>query len=53
MPMHDRLLLAILLSQAGEFAFVIFQFARTEGNFTSVDFDLLKAHLRELSNAAD
>ncbi len=37
----DRLLLAILLSQAGEFAFVIFQFARTEGNFASVDFDML------------
>ena len=30
----DRLLLAILLSQAGEFAFVIFQFARTAGGFS-------------------
>jgi glutathione-regulated potassium-efflux system ancillary protein KefC len=35
MHLGDRLLLAILLSQAGEFAFVILQFAQNSGAITS------------------
>lgn len=35
MHLGDRLLLAILLSQAGEFAFVILQFAQSAGAITS------------------
>jgi glutathione-regulated potassium-efflux system ancillary protein KefC len=41
MHMADRLLLAILLSQAGEFAFVILQFAQTSNAFEGVEYDLL------------
>lgn len=41
MDVRDRLLLAILLSQAGEFAFVIFQFARDAGSFDTDTLDLL------------
>ncbi|MDB5527168.1 MAG: hypothetical protein JWR51_271 [Devosia sp.] len=41
MHLADRLLLAILLSQAGEFAFVILQFAQTSNAFEHVEYDLL------------
>jgi glutathione-regulated potassium-efflux system ancillary protein KefC len=41
MHVADRLLLAILLSQAGEFAFVILQFARTAGNLSGPEVELL------------
>ncbi|WP_332701659.1 monovalent cation:proton antiporter-2 (CPA2) family protein [Devosia sp.] len=41
MHLADRLLVAILLSQAGEFAFVIFQFAERAGAMTSEDHALL------------
>lgn len=41
MHVAERLLLAILLSQAGEFAFVILQFARTAGNLSSQEVELL------------
>jgi glutathione-regulated potassium-efflux system ancillary protein KefC len=41
MHMADRLLLAILLSQAGEFAFVILQFAQSSNAFERVEYDLL------------
>ncbi len=41
MHLADRLLLAILLSQAGEFAFVILQFAQSSDAFTGVEYDLL------------
>lgn len=41
MHVAERLLLAILLSQAGEFAFVILQFARTAGNLTGPEVELL------------
>ncbi|MDB5585264.1 MAG: hypothetical protein JWP26_234 [Devosia sp.] len=41
MHLADRLLLAILLSQAGEFAFVILQFAQTSNAFEGVEYDLL------------
>ncbi|MBU1337058.1 MAG: monovalent cation:proton antiporter-2 (CPA2) family protein [Alphaproteobacteria bacterium] len=41
MHLADRLLVAILLSQAGEFAFVIFQFAERAGAMTSQDHALL------------
>ncbi len=41
MHMAERLLLAILLSQAGEFAFVILQFARTAGNLSGPEVELL------------
>src|SRR5215217_1587082 len=41
MHMADRLLLAILLSQAGEFAFVILQFSQSSGAFDDVEYDLL------------
>ncbi|WP_332686535.1 monovalent cation:proton antiporter-2 (CPA2) family protein [Devosia sp.] len=41
MHLADRLLVAILLSQAGEFAFVIFQFAERAGAMASEDHALL------------
>lgn len=41
MHLADRLLLAILLSQAGEFAFVILQFAQSSDAFDGVEYDLL------------
>ena len=41
MHLADRLLLAILLSQAGEFAFVILQFARTAGSLAGAEVELL------------
>lgn len=43
MHVADRLLLAILLSQAGEFGFVILQFARSSGSFTSPELEMLTA----------
>ncbi|MHB1111460.1 MAG: cation:proton antiporter domain-containing protein, partial [Devosia sp.] len=41
MHVADRLLLAILLSQAGEFAFVVLQFADAVGNFNAQDIEML------------
>ncbi|MEO6394952.1 MAG: monovalent cation:proton antiporter-2 (CPA2) family protein [Devosia sp.] len=41
MHIADRLLLALLLCQAGEFAFVILQFAQSAGSLTSRDAELL------------
>ena len=41
MHLADRLLLAILLSQAGEFVFVILQFTQNTGAFDGVEYDLL------------
>jgi glutathione-regulated potassium-efflux system ancillary protein KefC len=41
MHLADRLLVAILLSQAGEFAFVILQFALSAGAISQVDQSLL------------
>lgn len=41
MHVAERLLLAILLSQAGEFAFVVLQFARTAGNLSGPEVELL------------
>jgi glutathione-regulated potassium-efflux system ancillary protein KefC len=41
MHLADRLLVAILLSQAGEFAFVIFQFAHESGAMTDTDHAML------------
>ncbi len=41
MHIAERLLLAILLSQAGEFAFVVLQFARTAGNLSIPEVELL------------
>jgi glutathione-regulated potassium-efflux system ancillary protein KefC len=41
MHMAERLLLAVLLSQSGEFAFVVLQFARTAGNITAPEIELL------------
>lgn len=41
MHVAERLLLAVLLSQAGEFAFVILQFARTAGNLSGPEVELL------------
>ncbi|KKB86348.1 hypothetical protein VW29_01840 [Devosia limi DSM 17137] len=41
MHLADRLLLAILLSQAGEFAFVVLQFARSAGALQGPEFDVL------------
>jgi glutathione-regulated potassium-efflux system ancillary protein KefC len=41
MHLADRLLLAILLSQAGEFAFVILQFAQSAGALSAEDHGLL------------
>lgn len=41
MHIAERLLLAVLLSQAGEFAFVVLQFARTAGNLSSPEVELL------------
>jgi len=41
MHMAERLLLAILLSQAGEFAFVVLQFARTAGSLSGPEVELL------------
>jgi glutathione-regulated potassium-efflux system ancillary protein KefC len=43
MHIADRLLLAILLSQAGEFAFVILQFAQSSGGFTNPELEMLTA----------
>jgi glutathione-regulated potassium-efflux system ancillary protein KefC len=41
MHLADRLLVAILLSQAGEFAFVIFQFAERVGAMSAADHAIL------------
>ncbi len=41
MHVAERLLLAVLLSQAGEFAFVVLQFARTAGNLSRPEVELL------------
>ncbi len=41
MHVAERLLLAVLLSQAGEFAFVVLQFARTAGNLSGQEVELL------------
>ena len=41
MHLADRLLVAILLSQAGEFAFVILQFARSAGAIAGADYDMM------------
>jgi len=41
MHLADRMLVAILLSQAGEFAFVIFQFAHESGAMSSADHAML------------
>lgn len=41
MHVAERMLLAVLLSQAGEFAFVILQFARTAGNLSGPEVELL------------
>jgi glutathione-regulated potassium-efflux system ancillary protein KefC len=41
MHLADRLLVAILLSQAGEFAFVIFQFAERVGAMSAADHAML------------
>jgi len=41
MHIAERLLLAVLLSQAGEFAFVVLQFARTAGNLSAPEVELL------------
>jgi glutathione-regulated potassium-efflux system ancillary protein KefC len=41
MHLAERLLLAVLLSQAGEFAFVVLQFARTAGNLSGPEVELL------------
>lgn len=41
MHVADRLLLAILLSQAGEFAFVVLQFAGAVGSFNAQDVEML------------
>ena len=41
MHVAERLLLAALLSQAGEFAFVILQFARSAGNLSGPEAELL------------
>ena len=43
MHVAERLLLAVLLSQAGEFAFVVLQFARTAGNLSGPEVELLTA----------
>ena len=41
MHLAERLLLAVLLSQAGEFAFVVLQFARTAGSLSGPEVELL------------
>ncbi|UJW87385.1 monovalent cation:proton antiporter-2 (CPA2) family protein [Devosia sp. SL43] len=41
MHLADRLLVAILLSQAGEFAFVILQFAQSAGAIAAADYDVM------------
>jgi glutathione-regulated potassium-efflux system ancillary protein KefC len=41
MHLGDRLLVAILISQAGEFAFVVLQFAQSADALPQVDYDLL------------
>lgn len=41
MHVAERMLLAVLLSQAGEFAFVVLQFARTAGNLSGPEVELL------------
>ena len=41
MHLADRLLVAILLSQAGEFAFVILQFAQSAGAIAGADYDVM------------
>lgn len=43
MHLADRLLVAILLSQAGEFAFVILQFAQSANALAPADYDLISA----------
>jgi glutathione-regulated potassium-efflux system ancillary protein KefC len=43
MHVADRLLLAVLLSQAGEFAFVVLQFARTAGGLSNPELELITA----------
>jgi glutathione-regulated potassium-efflux system ancillary protein KefC len=41
MHLADRLLVAILLSQAGEFAFVILQFAQSANAIAAADYDVM------------
>ncbi len=41
MHLAERLLLAVLLSQAGEFAFVVLQFARTAGSVAAPEVELM------------
>ncbi|MGV8831363.1 MAG: monovalent cation:proton antiporter-2 (CPA2) family protein [Devosia sp.] len=41
MHFADRMLLAIMLSQAGEFAFVVLQLARTERAIAAADYDIM------------
>ena len=41
MHLAERLLLAVMLSQAGEFAFVVLQFARTAGSLSGPEVELL------------
>ena len=41
MHFADRLLLAVMLSQAGEFAFVVLQLARTEGVLEAAQYDTM------------
>jgi glutathione-regulated potassium-efflux system ancillary protein KefC len=41
MHLAERLLLAVLLSQAGEFAFVVLQFARTAGTVAGPEVELM------------
>jgi glutathione-regulated potassium-efflux system ancillary protein KefC len=41
MHLADRLLVAILLSQAGEFAFVILQFAQSANAIAAADYDIM------------
>jgi glutathione-regulated potassium-efflux system ancillary protein KefC len=41
MHFADRMLIAIMLSQAGEFAFVVLQLARTEGVLESAQYDTM------------
>ena len=43
MHLADRVLVAILLSQAGEFAFVILQFAQSANALAAADYDLISA----------
>ncbi len=41
MHFADRMLFAVLLSQAGEFAFVVLQLARTEGAIAAAQYDMM------------